>query len=189
MNGVWPASDAGAAAWLLRERVDWWDLVRYGPPGFPTYVRVAFLPPGAPGDDGDHEYDAVRAALDVLAVHTTSTNGYAAVWEGWGGNEPAPIAPRIDIPNRAMLLFTGPIDALRLAPGRAWGESPPYSLVPPHLVWAADRAWCLACEVDEDLAFTAGCSRAAAQALADALPVTVRAVPYGAKEPLYADER
>src|SRR5437763_11439604 len=28
-----PAADAGAAQWLLRSDVDWWDLVRYGPPG------------------------------------------------------------------------------------------------------------------------------------------------------------
>ena len=37
-----PAEDAEPARWLLRSDVDWWDLVRYGPPGFAVYVRIAF---------------------------------------------------------------------------------------------------------------------------------------------------
>jgi len=36
------AAGADAAQWLLRSDVDWRDLVRYGPPGFDVYVRIAF---------------------------------------------------------------------------------------------------------------------------------------------------
>jgi hypothetical protein len=59
-----PAGDAGAAQWLLRSDVDWWDLVRYGPPGFDVYVRIAF-PQDSEADagnpSGEAPVDAVRA--------------------------------------------------------------------------------------------------------------------------------
>ncbi len=180
MTNVRPAEDAAPAQWLLQPNAHWWDLVRYGPPGFDVYVRIAF----PEDDDGD---DAVRAALAILASCTsTAGKGYVAVWEGWGGNSPAPAAPRLDIPNREMLLFTGPIEALRDAPALAWDESG--ILVEPHLVWAEDEAWCLACEVDEEIEFTVGCSHLVAHALADAFPDRTRQVEYGAELPLYRDQ-
>lgn len=181
-SSVRPAPDAAEATWLLARPVAWWDLVRYGPPGFAVHVRVAFEA-ARPGDDS---YDAVQDALTVLAAHTTSTRAYAAIWEGWGGRAPAPRAPRLAIPERAMLLFTGALDAMRFAPSLAWHEEP-VGYTPPHLVWPADRSWCLACEVDEELAFSVGCTREAAAALAEQLPVPVRTVAYGAPEPLFRD--
>src|SRR5436190_3395550 len=68
-----PAADADAAEWLLRSDVDWWDLVRYGPPGFDVYVRIAF--PQDPQADagnpsGEAPVDAVRAAFTVLGSYT-----------------------------------------------------------------------------------------------------------------------
>ena len=42
MTEIRPAANADSARWLLRADVDWWDLVRYGPPGFDVYVRIAF---------------------------------------------------------------------------------------------------------------------------------------------------
>ncbi len=91
------------------------------------------------------------------------------------------------IPNRAMLLFTGPIDELKDAPALAWYGSARGVHQEPHLVWPDDRAWCLACEVDEDIEFTVGCSIEASQALARALPGAVRRAPYGASAPMYRD--
>jgi len=179
VTNVRPAEDVAPAQWLFQPGADWWDLVRYGPPGFDVYVRIAF-----PDDDDD---DAVRAALAILASCTsTAGKGYAAVWEGWGGNPPAPAAPRLIIPNREMLLFTGPIEVLRDAPALAWDE--PGILVPPHLVWPEDEAWCLACEVDEDIEFTVGCSLIVANVLANAFPGRTRQVKYGAELPLYRDQ-
>jgi hypothetical protein len=185
-----PAADADAAQWLVRSDVDWWDLVRYGPPGFAVYVRIA-LPQEYVGDDdnlsGEAPVDTIRAALATLAAYTTTpSQGYAAIWEGWGG-DPIPQAPRVEIPNRTMLLFTGPVDALRDAPALAWYGSAAGLYQEPHLVWPEDQAWCLADEVDEEIEFTVGCSGEASQALARALPGAVRRVRYGEPAPMYRD--
>ena len=186
-----PAADADAAQWLLRSDVDWWDLVRYGPTGFDVYVRIAFpQDSGADADNpsGEAPADAVRAALTTLASYTaTPFKGYAAIWEGWVSGTPAPRAPRVEIPNRMMLLFTGPVEALRDAPALAWYGSAAGVAQEPHLVWPEDQAWCLACEVDEEIEFTVGCSAEASQALARPLPGTVRRVRYGEPAPMYRD--
>jgi len=187
-----PAADADAAQWLLRSDVDWWDLVRYGPPGFDVYVRIALAQDvGADADNrsGEAPVDAVRAALAALGSYTaTPSKAYAAIWEGWTSIAPPPQAPRVEIPNRAMLLFTGPVEALRDAPAVAWYGSAAGIYQDPHLVWPEDRAWCLACEVDEEIEFTVGCSGEASQALARALPGAVRRVRYGEPAPLYRDQ-
>ena len=99
----------------------------------------------------------------------------------------APQAPRVEIPNREMLLFTGPVEALRDAPALAWYGSAAGAAQEPHLVWPQDQAWCMACEVDEEIEFTVGCSGEASQALARALPGAVREVRYGEPAPMYRD--
>jgi hypothetical protein len=184
-----PAADADVARWLLRSDVDWWDLVRYGPPGYDVYVRIE-LPHDSEADvvrSGGEPVDAVRSALATLVSYTKSVIGYAAIWEGWTSGAPAPQAPRVRIPNRAMLLFTGPIEALRDAPALAWFGSATGVAQEPHLVWPEDHAWCLACEVDDEIEFTVGCSGDASQALARAMPGAVRRVRYGEPAPLYRD--
>ena len=103
-----------------------------------------------------------------------------------GGNPPGPEAPRLNIPNWEMLLFTGPIETLRDAPALMWDS--PGTLVEPHLVWPEDQAWCLACEVDEDIEFTVGCSHPVAHALVNSFPGRIRQVAYGADLPLYRDQ-
>jgi len=70
-----PAADADAARLLLRSDVDRQDLVRYGPPDFDVYVRIAFpQDSGADADNpsGEAPADAVRAALTTRFIH-----GYA----------------------------------------------------------------------------------------------------------------
>ncbi len=154
------------------------------------YVRIAFSPVSEadvvnPSDEAPA--DAVHIALATLASYTTTpATGYAAIWEGWGPNS-APQAPLVDIPNRAMLLFTGPVEALRDAPALAWYGPAAGILQEPHLVWPEDQAWCLACEVDEEIEFTVGCSVDASQALAGALPGAVRRVRYGEPAPLFRE--
>ena len=170
-----PAVDAEPASWLIGTGVDWMDLVRYGPPGFETYVRIGLA--------GEPASDSLRAALATLAGHTTTPEiGYAAIWEGWTTG-PVPGAPVVRIPNRTMVLFTGPVGVLRDAPAMAWFGASAGRNQEPHLVWPEDRAWCLACEVDEEIEFTVGCSDAVAQALTAALPGAVRRVGYGEKTP------
>lgn len=180
MTSIKPARDAAPAQWLFRGDPDWWDLVRFGPQGFDTYVRVAFP------DDVDH--DLVREVLAFLSQSSPSASaGFAAVWEGWGGNPWQPGAPRVPIPNREMLLFEGRTDELRDAPAIGWGEDPDRHGVSAHLVWPADESWCLACEVDEEIEFTVGCSEAVATSLDEAFPGRTRRADYGARLPLYAD--
>lgn len=111
-----PAANADPARWLLRAEVEWWDLVRYGPPGFDVYLRVAFRDE-ADGVEPGGEDPALRHVLTILAKHTaTPTTAYAAIWEGWTSRVPAPEAPRVEVPNRAMLLFTGHVGVMRDAP-------------------------------------------------------------------------
>lgn len=146
VTDIRPATDSRAARWLLQPDVGWRDLVQYGPPGFEVYVRIAF-----PHEDVEETPDVVLKALVTLALHTTTADrGYAAVWEGWGGGPTTPQAPRVPIPNREMLLFTGRVEELREAPAPAWHLPGPDG-TPPHLLWPADQVWCLACEVDEEI--------------------------------------
>ena len=187
VTDVQPAANPAVGQWLLRSDVAWWDLVRYGPPDFDVYVRIA-LAQNPDGADPTGEDPALRLALATLAAYTaTPTSGYAAIWEGWTSGGPAPQAPRVQIPHRTMLLFTGPVEVLRDAPALAWYGSAQDRYQEPHLVWPEDQAWCLACEVDEEIEFTVGCSDDAAQALARALPGAVRRVHYGESAPLYRD--
>lgn len=180
---VRPAASAAAARWLLTADVDWWDLVRYGPPGFEVYVRVALRPL-----DDEASVETLRETLATLAQFTTTPDrGYAAIWEGWGAGPPTPQAPRVHIPHREMLLFTGHVGVLRDAPALAWYGSAEHVGQEPHLVWPEDQAWCLACEVDEEIEFSVGCSNAAAGRLAVVLPGAVRRVTYGERAPLYGD--
>jgi hypothetical protein len=189
VRGIRPAADADAARWLLQADVGWQDLVTYGPPGFDVYVRIALRQAGVVNRFDEVPLDIIRAALATLASCTTTADcGYAAVWEGWGGGPPSPSAPEVDIPNRAMLLFTGHVEALRDAPELAWYGSAVGVSLPPHLVWPQDHAWCLDCDVDEEIEFTVGCSSETATALSAALPGLVRGVHYGQWVPTYPDE-
>lgn len=184
MATIRPSADASAADWLLAE-VPWFELVRFGPPGFDVYLRVSFADTADTAETADtahtpdtaHTADAMRHAIALLARQTTSTTGYAAVWEGWHSGAPTPIAPELDIPNRRMLLFSGPLLLLRDAPALAWHL--PGQGAEPALVWPDDRSWCFACDVDEEVGFTVGCSAAAATLLAQRLPGQVRSIAYG----------
>src|SRR6185312_15567144 len=48
MTQLRAAANADAARWLRPADVDWWDLVRYRPPGFDVYVCAYRLGPGWP---------------------------------------------------------------------------------------------------------------------------------------------
>ena len=182
---VQPAESTAPAEWLLG-RDDWWDLIRFGPSRFECYVRIAFEAndgrtqmPASPED----EEPALRQAITLLAEHTsTPDNAVVAIWEGWTQG-PEPRAPELAIPNRRMLLFTGPLALMRDAPALAWDHRGRV-LQEPHLVWPDDRSWVLACEVDEEVEFTVACDSAAASALLDAFGSGARTVEYGDKVPL-----
>jgi hypothetical protein len=52
--------------------------------------------------------------------------------------------PRVQLPNRAYILFTGSV-----AEGAGWEDGP-------NLWWPEDRAWCVATEIDLDETFVGG---------------------------------
>lgn len=88
--------------------------------------------------------DLAPVLASLLARHTaTPRQCWFAVWDGYGcfafGTEDA---PAFDIPNRRLLLFTGPITAvLASLCTPSWWQSP-------SLWWPRDRAWCVETEVD-----------------------------------------
>lgn len=74
--------------------------------------------------------------------------------------------PRFAVPNRAFFLFHG-----RLADVGDWGaaEGWPghFRTMPPAFVWPADRAWCLANDVDPHRAGIGASAAAVADLVAD----------------------
>ena len=85
-----------------------------------------------------------------------------------------------------MLLFTGPVGVLRDAPALAWyGSAQGYQ--EPHLVWPEDQAWCLACEVDEEIEFTVGVPGTPPRLWLGPCPALFVRVGYGEPAPLYRD--
>ncbi len=126
--------------------------------------------------------------LALLAGETTTPDeAYATVWEGWVSSATTPDAPKLGLPNRTMLLFTGGVRALRDAPSQAWFGDAGHR-AEPHLVWPADRAWLVACDVDEEIEFTLACSELTAARLRDRCGPRAREVGYGAPVPMYRDE-
>jgi hypothetical protein len=102
-----------------------------------------------------------EALVELLAAYTgTPSSCLFCIWDGWGwdtamsaalpGEVPIPIpdpvppevrqGPRVRLNGRDYLLYTGPIDAALAFAGTP-GQTP-------NLWWPADRAWCVASDVD-----------------------------------------
>ncbi|MCK6211908.1 hypothetical protein KZX45_15285 [Georgenia sp. EYE_87] len=127
---------------------------------------------------------ALRTLCDVLMEHTgTPGDCYFALWVGWGQlsggrtvltldghGPPSPplldprerAGPKVRLPGREYHLLRGPLEAMTElvrydGPGVWWTQSP-------SLFWPADRAWCVATEIDLDSTLVGG-SREAVGAL------------------------
>lgn len=148
-------TDLTPAAWLVTSTRDPWRLVTMGPGGFAAHARLRFIPdPGWVGQSEndvevgpDHPSDQAQlaAALDVLVRHTgTPDDCYFAVWEGWPVD---PVWPVFELPHRAYWLVHGSLGDFSAWPEMAMWP-PPKSHFPPAFVWPADRAWCVANDVD-----------------------------------------
>jgi hypothetical protein len=101
---------------------------------------------------GEAQLPAVIAPglTGVLRTHTAAPGAcWFAIWEGWGGLEPALTAgPTFELPGRRYHLVEGPIDlATELAASR-WDA--------PSLWWPSDRAWCVATEIDLNTTYVGG---------------------------------
>jgi hypothetical protein len=95
---------------------------------------------------------------------TTPADCFFAVWEGFGGSVvPGGLEPKLDLPHRRYHVFAGPIN----------GALTSFGVVPVHdqsanLWWPADRAWCVATEVDLAWTYVGGSQACIASLLADA---------------------
>jgi hypothetical protein len=169
-----PAPDASPADWLVERLTTFGGAVRsLVPDDFPAYARIRHPQLLAhPPQAGTLEPAAARALAAVLARHTrTPGRCFFAVWEGWGGASVFDRlrAPTFSLPHRRYHLLAGA--------ARDAGDS---VLVPPRhqtasLWWPADRAWCVATEVDL-YSTVVGCSEAAALELTDCGRYDVAAV-------------
>lgn len=132
--------------------------------------------PGSPPDIGSLPPATLRTLLDVLATSTGDQRCLFALWAGWGWCDtritawttsddgvrvaedrppgfPSRIldGPRLHVPGRSYLLFTGLLsDAVDVGePHRSWPQSP-------NLFWPGDRSWCAATEIDFDSTVVGG---------------------------------
>jgi hypothetical protein len=86
-----------------------------------------------------------RSIANVLGEFTlTPEECYFCIWEGYGFLDPDRYenVPRVRVPDRGYLLFRGPLEAVMSFTNRVgWWKSP-------NIWWPADRAWCVATEID-----------------------------------------
>lgn len=135
--------------------------------------------------EGGLTLTAVTALADVLGRRTsTPRDVWFALWDGFGqfndgatwvvtDDEPVEPVPPLLTPDerrhpklsmpmgRDYYLFRGPVSAVSaLTRQDVWEQSP-------NLWWPADRAWCVATEIDFDSTLVSCSSRVAAELLAD----------------------
>ena len=110
-----------------------------------------------------------RSVIDPVVEHlrsatTTPEQCWFAVWEGFGGSAvPPDLEPKLELPNRAYHVFTGPIEGALTSYARA-------SFVDQsaNLWWPVDHAWCVATEVDHGWTYVGGAWACIRELLADA---------------------
>jgi hypothetical protein len=155
--------DRSPADWIVASDLPWAQLVTFGPSGFAAYARLRFLPdPAYQGQsENDADPDAApcatdqwRALFEQLGARTrTPDDCYFCLWEGWPFPRSVLHAPKVSVPPhprvpyRSYFLFRG-----LLSDAGAWGEPKIWPGDPPPFeaafVWPADRAWCVANDVD-----------------------------------------
>lgn len=157
----------GARTVRWREIAEWSGVPLHPDSQFHS-VALPPQPPRAPApwnsqgpERGSLDAADAEALIEVLAGHTATPSACLfCLWDGWGWDtamyaalpgetqiplqDPVPpevrYGPRVRLPGRDYLLYTGPIDAALAFTGPT-GQTP-------NLWWPADRAWCVASEID-----------------------------------------
>ena len=169
------AAGAEPAAWI--SNLTFLEATTFGPPGFEAYARLRFIPdPARPGqsenqvevsDEHVSDLDQARKVFAHLAGRTTTAQHcYFCIWDGYPYQR-LPLGPgphvMVRLPHRDHWLMEGPLAALQ-----SWesdlGEGGP--MVPPAIVWPADRSWIFVSDVDPHWAGI-GASQAAITELLD----------------------
>lgn len=129
-----------------------------------------------------HALRAVRRRRRLRAARAASDRGPTP--PGFGPD--VTDGPRLELPGRSYLLFRGPLGAVAGEHATPWPTAVEYRWWPqsPNLLWAADRSWCLATEIDLDSTVVGGSA-----ALVDALLTRpdLEALPVREDDSLMAD--
>lgn len=95
--------------------------------------------------------EQIDALVDLLADATSGPGScWFGVWEGYGWMrlDPPP-TPRVQVPERPMVLYRGPLVAATALAATPAAQSP-------NLWWPDDRAWCVASEIDHHSTYVGG---------------------------------
>jgi hypothetical protein len=156
-------SDLSPADWIVATEAPWERLVCFGPADFAAHARLRFL--ADPAFEGQMEHEAYRddapsaadqwrVLLELLAAHThTPEDCYFCLWEGWPFPEAVRQLPKLSVlhqtrvPVRSYFLFRGALSAAGDWGAAEFASGPP-SPYEAAFVWPADRAWCVANDVD-----------------------------------------
>ncbi|MDJ0394313.1 hypothetical protein QMK17_13350 [Rhodococcus sp. G-MC3] len=99
-----------------------------------------------PPSEGSLPADTARALADTLRAYTqTPSKCWFAHWEGSGHIEAPSNYPRLPMPGRDMILFSGTIDHADIQFGAS--EQFPFGMSA-HLWWPDDQTWCAATDID-----------------------------------------
>ncbi|MDA8372821.1 MAG: hypothetical protein M0Z91_00960 [Actinomycetota bacterium] len=152
--------------------------------------------PGAPwSGQGPREGSLYPPDAEVLAealraFTTTPEECFFGIWDGYGWEgrrklstpgtapvalpDPVPEAvrrgPRVRLPERDYLLYTGPVEAITAPVEIGDGQTA-------NLAWPADHAWCVASEIDLAWTYVAGSTALIDKLLADERLEALRAAP------------
>lgn len=113
---------------------------------------------------GELSLPLIEALVEHLTPATTTPElCYFAVWEGFGDSVAPPrLQPKLELPNRAYDVFSGPIAAARTSLSVV-----PFGHRSANLWWPADHAWCVATEIDFAWTYVGGPRDCIAAVLAD----------------------
>lgn len=186
----------GARTVRWREIAEWSGVPLHPDSQFHSVALPPRPPRGpAPWNSQGPERGSLDAAdaetlVERLAGHTATPSACLfCLWDGWGWDtamyaalpgepqiplqDPVPAevryGPRVRLPGRDYLLYTGPVGAALAFTG-ATGQTP-------NLWWPADRAWCVASEVDLCWTYVGGSVRLIEELLADPALEALPAVP------------
>lgn len=118
-------------------------------------------------EPGQMPRNVAERLVEILAQHTTSPHEcYFAVWDGWAALSPSEgFGPAFEIPSRPMTLYSADIHAA----SERFDSTAVAVSYSPNLWWPADRAWCVATEIDFTSTYIGSSSAAALELITSEL--------------------
>ncbi len=153
----------GAGGEVTCEYVTWRELARRNGRVAHALMERETIDVGPDGRAGDHDThgsfgpEQFDALLGVLRRHTSSTDAWFLLWEGYGDLNRRAFdegLPKVSHPMRNFFLLRGPIQAFEDFPRT------------PNYWWPGDRAWCVCSDTDFEWAYLAASAACADEVLA-----------------------